>query len=156
MPSTYVWIASLAVAALLSGSVSFLIARYHLAPDSYCKLQQTESEECPFYVLNVEPTAKNELLVKRKNFPLVVMLDFIVLLFQLNASVCVSVLSCKRLQLLEQTLTTVLTHMENFEPPSITYQLVWLDNSGDIPAAQAFSRKFQFEKMALLAVLHSF
>ncbi|KAH3731836.1 hypothetical protein Pelo_17335 [Pelomyxa schiedti] len=70
---------------------------------------------------------------------------------ELNSTVCITALSCKRRQLLEQSLESVIYHMENFEPRSLRYQIVVTDNSGDIPQTYDLATQFPIEKIATFA-----
>jgi hypothetical protein len=65
-----------------------------------------------------QPSKSKKSLPKRKEFP------------QFQPQICICVLSCNRLNLLEQTLASIINHMENDEP-NVKYEIVWVDNGSD-------------------------
>ena len=67
----------------------------------------------------------------------------------LSPTLCVCVLSHKRLDLLRTTLRSVVNHLEEHEP-GLAYELVWVDNGSEQAEAHAMRAEFTFEKALLL------
>ena len=59
------------------------------------------------------------------------------------------VLSYKRLDLLNATLRSILTHLEQVET-DVSYEVVWVDNGSDEAQRQALHRELRVEKALLL------
>ena len=59
------------------------------------------------------------------------------------------VLSYKRLDLLNATLRSILTHLEQVET-DVSYEVVWVDNGSDEAQRQALHRELRIEKALLL------
>ena len=68
---------------------------------------------------------------------------------QLSPQLCVCVLSYKRLDLLNATLRSILTHLEEVEK-DVSYEVVWVDNGSDEAERQALHRELRIEKALLL------
>ena len=67
----------------------------------------------------------------------------------LSPQLCVCVLSHKRLDLLNTTLTAIVQHLEHVEA-GLPYELVWVDNGSDEVERHALHRRFSFEKVLFL------
>ena len=67
----------------------------------------------------------------------------------LSPTLCVCVLSHRRLDLLNRTLTAIVSHLETVER-GLPYELVWVDNGSDEAERHALHASFAFEKALLL------
>ena len=67
----------------------------------------------------------------------------------LSPTLCICVLSHKRLDLLRTTLRAIVRHMETVET-GLPYELVWVDNGSDEAERQALHRELRIEKALLL------
>ena len=66
-----------------------------------------------------------------------------------SPTLCVCVLSYKRLDLLRVTLTSIVTHLETVER-GLAYEIVWVDNGSDDAERHRLHNEFAFEKALML------
>eukprot|EP01105_Mastigella_eilhardi_P022639 TRINITY_DN55_c0_g1_i1.p1 TRINITY_DN55_c0_g1~~TRINITY_DN55_c0_g1_i1.p1 ORF type:complete len:400 (-),score=94.40 TRINITY_DN55_c0_g1_i1:71-1270(-) len=69
---------------------------------------------------------------------------------QLQPQVCVAALSCRRLPMLETTLSSIIAHMEKDED-GLSYEISWLDQKGTADGVQNITSKFQIERVMMQA-----
>lgn len=69
---------------------------------------------------------------------------------QFAPTLCICVLSCRRLALLERTVNAVVAHLESSEP-DLAYEIVWVDNGSPPDELAAARRRMpRIEKLAAL------
>ncbi|KAH3761206.1 hypothetical protein Pelo_6979 [Pelomyxa schiedti] len=68
---------------------------------------------------------------------------------EMEPSVCVAALSCRRLHLLEKSLAAIINHMELYEP-NLKYEICWVDNHSELDKAYHILESFPIEKNLLL------